>query len=321
MNINAGNPSLQNILLHKMKEKKRPTFSAVFEKPNKHSGKLNTKSPLNSVLTNEQMFRYYVKDTMSQLDKSNDTFGESDEGSMMSSLMSKLCLNEPSLNSNNIQTLEGTTNNLPYQMGHGSATVQGEPFVPDGSNNAFIGYTPKTQKLLTLSDKEYKDYDFEYGSGAGFHIREMINFLNDPSNLHGVDLENLSYDDLFEGDDFDNIIDDINNVTFKNAVFDSPEAERFFDPVFGSGALNKIKRMMKTNSNFNNMKFEDLVNHPQFKSMSAIGKSKYGFIDDIVDDMVDNSTGRHDLINNIIDDMFDNATDNLNLMMKEEVKI
>ena len=102
MNINAGNPSLQNILLHNMKEKKRPTFSAVFEKLNKHSGKLNTKSPLNSVLTNEQMFRYYVKDTVPQLQKSNDTFGESEEGSMMSSLMSKLGLNEPSLNSTNI---------------------------------------------------------------------------------------------------------------------------------------------------------------------------------------------------------------------------
>ena len=32
MNINAGNPSLQNILLHNMKKKKRPTFSAVFAK-------------------------------------------------------------------------------------------------------------------------------------------------------------------------------------------------------------------------------------------------------------------------------------------------
>ena len=32
MNINAGNPSLQNMLLHNMKEKKRPTFSAVVGK-------------------------------------------------------------------------------------------------------------------------------------------------------------------------------------------------------------------------------------------------------------------------------------------------
>ena len=127
-------------------------------------------------------------------------------------------------------------------MGDGSAIAQGEPFVPDESNNAFIGYTPKTQKLLTLSDKPHKDYDFEYGSGAGFYIREMIKYFNDPSNLHGIDLENFSIDKLFEGGDFDKIIDDINNDTFINAVFDSPEAEQFFDAVFGSGALNNIKK-------------------------------------------------------------------------------
>ena len=46
--------------------------------------------------------------------------------------MSKLGLNEPSLNSNNIQTLEGTTINLPYQMGDGSATAQKEPLYQMG---------------------------------------------------------------------------------------------------------------------------------------------------------------------------------------------
>ena len=63
--------------------------------------------------------------------------------------------------------------------------------------------------------------------------------------------------------------------------------------------------MVKTNPKFNNMKIEDLVNHPQFKA-----NEKYDFIDNIVDDMVNNSTGRHDFIDNIIDDMFDDATDN-----------
>jgi len=302
MNINAGNPSLQNILLHNMKEKKRPTFSAVFEKLNKHSGKLNTKSPLNSVLTNEQMFRYYVKDTMPQLDKSNDTFGESEEGSMMSSMMSKLGLNEPSFNSNNIQTLEGTTNNLPFQMGDGSATAQGEPFVPDGSNNAFTGITPPKQ--LTLSKTEYDDYDFAYGSGAGFYIKQLIKYFNDPSNNHGVNLEGISYDDFFDGDQFDNIIDELNNDTFKNANFDSPEAEQFFDAVYGSGTLNTMKKMIKSNPKLENMKFEDLVDLIRSKS-----NSKYGFIDDIVDDMLSKSTGKHDFIRDIVNDVFDNATD------------
>jgi len=250
-----------------------------------------------------------VKDTMPQLHKSNDTFGESEEGSMMSSLMSKLGLNEPSLNSNNIQTLEGTTNNLPFQMGDGSATAQGEPFVPDGSNNAFTGITPP--KLLTLSDKEYKDYDFEYGPGAGFYIKQLIKYFNDPSNNHGIDLENVSYDDFFEGDEFDNIIDQINNETFKNATFDSPEAEQFFDAVFGSGTLNTIKKMIKSNPKLENMNFEDLVDLIRSKS-----NSKYGFIDDIVDDMVDNSTGKYNFIDNIVNDMFDSVTDEYDYNLK-----
>jgi len=75
-----------------MKEKRRPSFSAVFEKLNKHTAQMTSKSPLNSVLTNEQLFRYYVKDTMPQLDKSNDTFEDFEQGSMMSDLMGKLGL-------------------------------------------------------------------------------------------------------------------------------------------------------------------------------------------------------------------------------------
>jgi len=219
--------------------------------------------------------------------------------------MSKLGLNEPSFNSNNIQTLEGTTNNLPFQMGDGSATAQGEPVVPDGSNNAFTGITPPTPpKQLTLSKNEYDDFDFAYGSGAGFYIQQLIKYFNDPSNNHDIDLENVSYDDFFDGDQFDNIIDQINNDTFKNANFDSPEAEQFFDAVYGSGTLNTMKKMIKSNPKLENMKFEDLVDLIRSKS-----NSKYGFIDDIVDDMVVNSTGRHGFIDDIVDDMFNNATD------------
>jgi hypothetical protein len=239
---------------------------------------------------------------MPQLDKSNDTFGESEEGSMMSSLMSKLGLNEPSFNSNNIQTLEGTTNNLPFQMGDGSATAQGEPFVPDGSNNAFTGITPPKQ--LTLSKTEYDDYDFAYGSGAGFYIQQLIKYFNDPSNDHGVDLESISFDSFFDGDQFDNIIDELNNDTFKKSNIDSPEAKQFFDAVYGSGTLNTIKKMIKSNPKLENMKFEDLVDLIRSKS-----NSKYGFIDDIVDNIVVNSTGKHDFIDDIVNDMFDNTTD------------
>ena len=47
--------------------------------------------------------------------------------------------------------------------------------------------------------------------------------------------------------------------------------------------------MVKANPNFQNMKFEDLVEHPQFKAMSK-SEGKYCLIGDIVNDMVDNWT-------------------------------
>ena len=66
MNINAGTNSY-NIRLEKMKEKKRPTFATIFDKLEERSKKLNPKNPLNAVLTNDQMFRYYLEEVEPQL--------------------------------------------------------------------------------------------------------------------------------------------------------------------------------------------------------------------------------------------------------------
>ncbi len=61
MNINAGTNSY-NITLKKLKEEKRPTFSTIFDKLDARSKKLNNKNPLNAVMTNEQMYRYYLEE-------------------------------------------------------------------------------------------------------------------------------------------------------------------------------------------------------------------------------------------------------------------
>ena len=76
MNINASNHSLDNVFIQQKTEKKRPSFSSVFEKLNKRVEKMNRKTPLNNVLTNEQLFRYYIKETEPLLKKSNDDFGD-----------------------------------------------------------------------------------------------------------------------------------------------------------------------------------------------------------------------------------------------------
>jgi hypothetical protein len=61
--INAGNNSVYNLSVRKMKEEKRPTFATIFDKFDARSKKLNPKNPLNANLTNDQMFRYYLEET------------------------------------------------------------------------------------------------------------------------------------------------------------------------------------------------------------------------------------------------------------------
>ena len=78
MNINAGRNSAVDVIVQSIMnkeengKKKRPSFSTIFDKLN--SKKINTKKPLNNLLTQEQMFRYYINDTEPLLKVSNDSF-------------------------------------------------------------------------------------------------------------------------------------------------------------------------------------------------------------------------------------------------------
>ena len=73
MNINAGT-NQYNLSLKKMKEEKRPTFATIFDKLDARSKKLNSKNPLNAVMTNEQMFRYYLEETEPMLREAPDDY-------------------------------------------------------------------------------------------------------------------------------------------------------------------------------------------------------------------------------------------------------
>jgi len=78
MNIIATNYSLDNIIIRQGKEKKRPSFASVFEKLNKRSANMNRMTPMNNILTNEQLFRYYLKETDPKLRVSDDVEEEDD---------------------------------------------------------------------------------------------------------------------------------------------------------------------------------------------------------------------------------------------------
>jgi len=96
MIINAGNPSLQNIITRTLmgKKEKRQSFEEVFDKLNKNFAMMNTRMSLNSVLTNEQMYHCYVQHTILKLQQSNDTFGESE----LITVLMRLLRNDPSGN-------------------------------------------------------------------------------------------------------------------------------------------------------------------------------------------------------------------------------
>jgi hypothetical protein len=98
--INVSNPTLNNILTilnagqTRTKPKKRPTFNEVFNKISKKTENLkSTKQPLNNILTNDQLFRFYIQDTQPLLLKSNDIFNEGNN-----QLIQSLTASQPSQN-------------------------------------------------------------------------------------------------------------------------------------------------------------------------------------------------------------------------------
>jgi len=117
MNINASNQSLINTLLQqasKSSEKKRPTFEEVFAKLNARSARMDAnKNPINNMLTNEQLFRYYIKETEPKLQISNEIFsGEELFNPMKESDPTKSYGTATTLTSD-IAQLSDPANNLP----------------------------------------------------------------------------------------------------------------------------------------------------------------------------------------------------------------
>ena len=104
MNISASNRSLENIIIRQEKEKKRPSFASVFEKINKRTSNMNRITPLNNKLTNEQLFRYYLKETDPKLRVSDDAFGEDE--TTLADLITNRSLNKSKVNQT-IQTDDG----------------------------------------------------------------------------------------------------------------------------------------------------------------------------------------------------------------------
>jgi hypothetical protein len=87
--INAGNPSAHNLKIRKYMTENRQTSSQIFEKLNRR-GRLNpAQNAMSAQLTNEQLLRFYVKDTEPKLEFNNDNI-QGQGGDANSVLMSEI---------------------------------------------------------------------------------------------------------------------------------------------------------------------------------------------------------------------------------------
>ena len=87
--INAGNPSAHNLKIRKYITENKQTSAQIFEKLNRR-GRLNpAQNAMSAQLTNEQLLRFYVKDTEPKLEFNNDNI-QGQGGDANSVLMSEI---------------------------------------------------------------------------------------------------------------------------------------------------------------------------------------------------------------------------------------
>ena len=87
--INAGNPSVANLQMRKYVKEHKQTSSQIFEKLNRR-GRLNpVQNAMSAQLTNEQLLRFYVKETVPKLQYNNDDI-QGQGGDTNSVLMSEI---------------------------------------------------------------------------------------------------------------------------------------------------------------------------------------------------------------------------------------
>ena len=107
--INAGNPSVANLQMRKYVKEHKQSSSQIFEKLNRR-GRLNaTQNAMSAQLTNEQLLRFYVKETEPKLEFSNDDIqGQGGDNSVLMSEIQRLI----DVGNFNAQDAKGNMNNM-----------------------------------------------------------------------------------------------------------------------------------------------------------------------------------------------------------------
>ena len=181
--INASNPTLNNILtimnsgnniyLNSTQPKKRPTFDEVYNKIKKRTDKLNpTKHPINNILTNEQLFRFYIQDTQPLLLKSNETVNT---GGGLSSLIGGQRTLEQEQNPNKIYGVAdvGITNELSNMRPDSSSDYVDNPTAPTAPVAPYI-----TIPFDDMTDAEKQQFAYD----NSLKILDFFNNINLQAN-------------------------------------------------------------------------------------------------------------------------------------------
>jgi hypothetical protein len=202
MEINAGRNSAIDVIVQSIinKEengkKKRPSFSTIFDKLN--SKKIDTKKPLNNLLTQEQMFRYYINDTEPLLKVSNDGFLQ------------------------NLDLFGGSDIKAQYDMIQGQVSLggdtRGKKTLPEGYNDPEIvakkkknEIVPKIEEPEKIEEEEEMEEEEEEikeeEEEAGMDINQQFKLFDFPgyeagNNLLRFEPKKDEFEDALERKDF-----------------------------------------------------------------------------------------------------------------------
>ena len=195
MNISASNQSLENIIIRQEKEKKRPSFASVFEKINKRTSNMNRITPLNNKLTNEQLFRYYLKETDPKLRVSDDAFGEDE--TTLADLITNRSLNKSKVN----QTIQSDDGDV------------GDGNDDEGKDDASTRNVDEYLRIVEeINDEKQQDQSQSFVDRSSFFLDPKYSLKSLKSLEH---LDNIN-DSLLEAK---NYLARMNSETFVNDEF------------------------------------------------------------------------------------------------------
>lgn len=218
-------------------QKKRPTFNEVFNKISKKSQNLKSnKQPLNNILTNEQLFRFYLKDTEPLLQKSNDTFNEGGNNQLIQSLISS----QPSQNKTYGVADIGNTNEPNNEVASRDYVDNPTPTTPAPPAPPPIAFDDMTddQKLQFLYDnsigvlKFFNSLNMEGNNavetGTLFNAMLMRDPMTDGWRSFGYDL----FNDFYNRGVLEIVINELYTIMTKAKVENPDTYEQITDTLY-----------------------------------------------------------------------------------------